>query len=229
CETAGLPAGAVNVLTGYGHTAGQALIEHPDVRHIVFTGSMTTGRTVLKTAADRIVPCIMELGGKSAAVVYSDADLDCVVEAVRIGTFLNAGQNCNNLTRLIVARSIADELMERVKVCVEGLSVGPGRDNCDITPLISQKQRQAVERSCQTALSQGARLVTGGTALSERSGYFMAATVFANVSRDSSLFQQEVFGPVLAVTTFDNPVIAVDLANDTDYGLAAGVFTRDID
>ncbi|MER8480612.1 aldehyde dehydrogenase family protein [Mesorhizobium sp. M1163] len=229
CETAGLPAGAVNVLTGYGQIAGQALIEHPDVRHIVFTGSITTGRTVLRSASERIVPCIMELGGKSAAVVYSDADLDCVVEAVRIGTFLNAGQNCNNLTRLIVERSIADELVERVKVCVQGLSVGPGRENCDITPLISQKQRQGVEGACQTALSQGARLVTGGTALSERSGYFMAATVFAGVARDSSLFQKEVFGPVLAVTTFDDPVMAVDLANDTDHGLAAGVFTRDID
>lgn len=229
CETAGMPAGAVNVLTGYGQTAGQALIENPDVRHIVFTGSMAVGRTVLKAASERIVPCIMELGGKSAAVVYSDADLDGVLEAVRIGTFVNAGQNCNNLTRLLVERSIADELLERVKVCVEGLSVGPGRENCDITPLISQKQRQGVERACQMALSQGARLVTGGTALSERSGYFMAATVFANVARDSTLFQKEVFGPVLAVTAFDDTAMGVDLANDTDQGLAAGVFTRDIE
>ncbi|OHV65813.1 aldehyde dehydrogenase [Mesorhizobium sp. LCM 4577] len=229
CETAGLPAGAVNVLSGYGKTAGQALINHSDVRHIVFTGSMATGRMVLKTASDRIVPCIMELGGKSAAVVYPDADLDGVVEAVRIGTFLNAGQNCNNLTRLLVERSVADELVERVKVCVEGLSVGPGRENFEITPLISQKQRQGVERACQTALSQGARLVIGGTALSERCGYFMAATVFADVGQESSLFQREVFGPVLAVTAFDDPVMAVDLANGTDQGLAAGVFTRDID
>ncbi|RWQ12643.1 aldehyde dehydrogenase family protein [Mesorhizobium sp.] len=229
CESAGLPAGAVNVLTGYGQTTGQALIEHPDVRHIVFTGSVVTGRTVLKTASERIVPCIMELGGKSAAVVYSDANLDCVVEAVRIGTFFNAGQNCNGLTRLLVERSIADELVERVKVCVEGLSVGPGRENCDITPLISQKQRQGVERACETALSQGARLVIGGTALSERSGYFMAATVFADVARDSSLFHKETFGPVLAVTAFDNPKMAVELANGTDQGLAAGVFTRNLD
>ncbi|PSH54990.1 aldehyde dehydrogenase family protein, partial [Phyllobacterium sophorae] len=229
CETAGLPAGAVNVLTGYGQTAGQALIEHPHVRHIVFTGSTATGRTILKAASERIVPCIMELGGKSAAVVFSDADLDAVVEAVRLGTFTNAGQNCNGLTRLLVERSIADALVERLKVCVEGLSVGPGRENCDITPLISQKQRQGVERACQTALSQGARLVTGGTALSERNGYFMAATVFADVARDRDLFQKEVFGPVLAVTTFDDPVEAVDLANDTDQGLAAGVFTRDLD
>ncbi|MER8772179.1 aldehyde dehydrogenase family protein [Mesorhizobium sp. M0960] len=228
CEAAGVPAGAVNVLTGYGQTAGQALIEHPDVRHIVFTGSLATGRTVLRSASERVVPCIMELGGKSAAVVYSDADLDCVVEAVRIGTFLNAGQNCNNLTRLIVEDSIADELVERVKVRVEGLSIGPGRQNCDITPMISQKQRQGVERACQEALSQGARLVTGGTVLSERSGYFMAATVFADVARQSSLFQKEVFGPVLSVTTFDDPLMAVELANDTDQGLAAGVFTRNI-
>jgi aldehyde dehydrogenase (NAD+)/betaine-aldehyde dehydrogenase len=229
CETAGLPAGVVNVITGYGHTAGQALIQHPDVRHIVFTGSPATGRTVLKAASERIVPCIMELGGKSPAVVYSDADLDAVVEAVRIGTYLNAGQNCNNLTRLLVERSIADELLERVKACVEGLSVGPGRENCDITPMISQKQRHAVEGACKIAVSEGARVVTGGTALSERNGYFMAATVFADVERDSNLFQKEVFGPVLAVTAFDDPVTGIDLANDTDHGLAAGVFTRDID
>ncbi|MER8440685.1 aldehyde dehydrogenase family protein [Mesorhizobium sp. M1312] len=229
CEEAEMPAGAVNVITGYGHLAGQALIQHRDVRHIVFTGSPATGRTVLKAAADRIVPCIMELGGKSAAVVYSDADLDAVVEAVRIGTYLNAGQNCNNLTRLLVERSIADELLERIKKCVEELSVGPGRDNCDITPMISQKQRQAVEKACGTALSQGARAVTGGQVLSERSGYFMAATVFADVARDSNLFQNEVFGPVLAVTAFDDPATGIDLANGTDQGLAAGVFTRDID
>ncbi|RWF86838.1 MAG: aldehyde dehydrogenase family protein [Mesorhizobium sp.] len=229
CEAAGVPDGAVNVLTGYGHTAGQALIQHPDVRHIVFTGSPTTGRAVLKAAAERIVPCIMELGGKSAAVVYADADLDAVVEAVRIGTYLNAGQNCNNLTRLIVERSIANELLDRVKACVEGLSVGPGLENFDITPMISQKQRQAVEGACQVALSEGARIVTGGAALSDRSGYFMAATVFADVKRESNLFQKEVFGPVLAVTGFDDPASGIELANDTDQGLAAGVFTRDID
>ncbi|MER9896443.1 aldehyde dehydrogenase family protein [Mesorhizobium sp. M0119] len=229
CETAGLPAGAVNVITGYGRTTGQALIQHPDVRHIVFTGSLATGRSVLKTASKRIVPCIMELGGKSAAVVFADADLDAVVDAVRIGSFVNAGQNCNGLTRLLVERSIADPLVERLKACVEGLAVGPGRENCDITPLISERQRQGVERACQTARSQGARLVTGGTALSERRGYFMAATVFADVARDSSLFQNETFGPVLAVTTFDDPVEAVNLANATDHGLAAGVFTRDLD
>ncbi|MER8486413.1 aldehyde dehydrogenase family protein [Mesorhizobium sp. M1322] len=229
CETAGLPHGTVNVLTGYGQTAGQALIEHPDVRHIVFTGSLATGRRVLRAASERIVPCIMELGGKSAAVVYSDADLDAVVEAVPIGTFSNAGQNCNGLTRLLVDRTIADELLQKLKVRVEGLSIGPGRENCDLTPMISQKQRQGIEQACQTAISQGARLVTGGTTLSERSGYFMAATVFADVARDSSLFQKEVFGPVLAVTTFDDPAMAVELANDTDQGLAAGVFTQNLD
>ncbi|TIP38861.1 aldehyde dehydrogenase family protein [Mesorhizobium sp.] len=229
CENAGLPAGAINVITGYGQTAGQALIEHPDVGHIVFTGSTATGRTVLKAASERIVPCIMELGGKSAAVVYSDANLDAVVDAVRIGTYLNAGQNCNNLTRLLVERSIADELLEKVKACVEGLTVGPGRENCDITPMISQKQRKGVTEACEIAVLEGARAVTGGAALSERSGYFMAATVFADVTRDSNLFQKEVFGPVLAVTVFDDPATGIELANDTDQGLAAGVFTRDID
>ncbi|TPJ61065.1 aldehyde dehydrogenase family protein [Mesorhizobium sp. B2-7-1] len=229
CETAGLPAGAVNILTGYGHTTGQALIQHRDVRHIVFTGSMATGRTVLKTAADRIVPCIMELGGKSAGIIYADADIDCVVEAVRSGSFLNAGQNCNAFSRLLVDSKIADEVLERVKSCVEGLSVGPGRDNCDITPLISKKQRDNVERACENAIAQGARVVTGGSALRDRSGYFMAGTLFADVAPSSELFQTETFGPVLAVTPFDDPSNAVELANGTEQGLAAGVFTKDLD
>lgn len=229
CETAGLPAGAVNILTGFGKSAGQALIENSDVRQIVFTGSMATGRAVLKTASERIVPCIMELGGKSAAVVYADADFGCVMDALRNGSFLNAGQNCNGLSRLLVERTVADELIERMKTCIEGLSIGPGRENCDITPLISQKQRLAVEQACQMAHSQGARLMTGGAVLSERPGYFMAPTLFVSVGPASDLFQREVFGPVLAVTTFDNPAMAIELANATEQGLAAGVFTRDLD
>jgi aldehyde dehydrogenase (NAD+)/betaine-aldehyde dehydrogenase len=229
CEAAGLPAGSVNILTGYGHKTGQALIEHPDVRHIVFTGSMATGRTVLRTAAERIVPCIMELGGKSAGIVYADADIDCVIEAVRSGSFLNAGQNCNAFSRLLVDKRIADEVLERVKSCVEGLSVGPGRDNCDITPLISKRQQDGVEHACHTAIAQGARLVTGGSALRERSGYFMAGTLFSDVEPSSHLFQTETFGPVLAITTFDDPSMAVELANATEQGLAAGVFTKDLD
>ncbi|TIL44445.1 aldehyde dehydrogenase family protein [Mesorhizobium sp.] len=229
CEEAGVPAGAVNVIAGYGETAGQALIDHPDLRHLVFTGSMTTGQKVLRAAAERIVPCIMELGGKSAAIVHADADLDAVLESVTIGTFMNAGQNCNGLTRLLVDRSIAGELTERLKAHVEGLSVGSGRENCDITPLISNKQRSSVERACHTALEQGAQLISGGSALAYRSGYFMAATVFAEVTSDSDLFHKETFGPVLAVTTFETAKEAVELSNGTDQGLAAGVFTRDLD
>lgn len=229
CEAAGVPAGAVNVLSGYGHTAGQSLIDHPEVRHLVFTGSMATGQRVLRAAAERIVPCIMELGGKSAAIVHADADLSAVLAAIRVGTFMNAGQNCNGLTRLLVDRSIAQELIERLKDRVESLSVGRGRDDCDITPLISRKQQTSVARACQTAQQQGARTVTGGAALSDRSGYYMGATVFADVRPESDLFQKETFGPVLAITTFDGAEDAVNLSNGTDQGLAAGVFTRDLD
>ncbi|CCV09267.1 Betaine-aldehyde dehydrogenase [Mesorhizobium metallidurans STM 2683] len=229
CEVAGVPAGAVNVITGYGHIAGQALIDNASVRHLVFTGSMATGQNVLRAAAERIVPCIMELGGKSAAIVHADANLDEVLESIRIGTFMNAGQNCNGLTRLLVDRTIADELTDKLKAYVKGLSLGCGRDNCDITPLISQRQRSSVEQACQTAIEQGARLVTGGSTVVDRDGYFMAGTVFADVRSDSALFHKETFGPVLAVTTFDNVEEAVNLSNGTDQGLAAGVFTRDID
>jgi aldehyde dehydrogenase (NAD+) len=228
CEAAGLPAGTVNILAGYGSTAGRSLVEHELVRHIVFTGSLATGRHILSMASKRIVPCIMELGGKSAALVYPDADLDLVVEAIKSGAFLNAGQNCNAMTRLLVHRSIAPALLDRVRSLIGNFSVGPGIDDCDITALISKTQLDKVEDACSVAKSNGARLLTGGSRL-DRDGYFMAPTVFIDVDPASALGQREIFGPVLAVTTFADPAEAVAIANGTDQGLANGVFTQDID
>ncbi|MFP3248445.1 MAG: aldehyde dehydrogenase family protein, partial [Paraburkholderia sp.] len=135
CESAEVPAGCVNVVTGYGHDAGSSLVAHPGVDHIVFTGSLPTGRAVLQQAAQRIIPCIMELGGKSAAVVYEDADMSDVIQAVSDGAFMNAGQNCNALTRVIVHRSRRDELIHRLDHLVSGMTIGAGLDDCDITPL----------------------------------------------------------------------------------------------
>ncbi|THD64474.1 aldehyde dehydrogenase family protein [Phenylobacterium sp.] len=229
CEAAGVPTGAVSILTGYGAVAGKALVTHPLVRHIVFTGSLATGRDVLRSAAERVVPCIMELGGKSAAIVYPDADLDLVVEAVKSGAFLNAGQNCNAMTRLLVHEAVAGEVLDRVEAMVAALRLGPGIEDNDITALISRQQLKRVDDAYRGALDDGARLVVGGGALLDRPGNFMPATLFADVRPETALGQHEVFGPVLAVTTFKTAEEAVAIANGTDQGLASGLFTRDLD
>jgi len=228
CERGGAPAGAVNLICGYGNEAGAALVEHPLVRQIVFTGSVPTGRSILHAAADRVVPCVMELGGKSAAIVHDDADLDAVIASVRAGIFFNAGQVCSAMARLLVHRSLHDRLVERVTELAEGLRVGHGLDDPDLTPLISAEQRDRVERLCAAGVDEGARVATGGTRL-DRPGYFMRPTVFTDVAPAMTLARDEIFGPAIALMPFDDAEAAVEIANASSYGLVAGVFTRDLD
>ncbi len=228
CERAGVPPGAVNILTGWGSEAGAALVSHSEVDQIVFTGSVPTGRSILHAAAERVSPSVMELGGKSAAIVYDDADIERVLESVRGGIFFNAGQVCSALSRLLVHESVHDELVERVVNLAESLRVGHGLENPGLTPLISAAQRDRVETLCRTAIDQGASLATGGVRL-QRPGYFMAPTVFTDVMPAMAIAQEEVFGPVLSVLKFSTAGEAIQIANGTDYGLVAGVFTRDLD
>ncbi len=228
CHNAGLPNGAVNMICGYGSTAGAALVEHHDIDQIVFTGSVATGQSILRAAAQRAVPCVMELGGKSAAVVFPDADLDAFINDVDWGIFFNAGQVCSAMSRLIVHESIHDELLQRVIKLAKSQTFGHGSEpSTTLTPLASAHQRDAVLAYCQRSLEQGASLATGGTAIGE-SGYFVAPTVLDKVSPDSDVFKQEVFGPVLAVTTFNDEAQAWQLANATNFGLVNGIFTRDL-
>lgn len=227
CERAGMPEGAVNLVCGYGRVAGAALVAHPGVNQIVFTGSVPTGKAIMHAAAERAVPCVMELGGKSAAIVYPDADLDNLLDSVKAGAFFNAGQVCSAMARLLVHESVYDEVLMRVTNLVEGLSMGPGHDNPDITPLISSQQLERVETMCRRAVEEGACLVTGGSR-SERLGNFMQPTVFADVTADMTIAREEVFGPVLAVMKFANEDEAFAVANGTDYGLVAGVFTENL-
>lgn len=222
CERAGLPVGALSLLCGYGSEAGAALVVHPEVDQIVFTGSVLTGQTILRAAAQRATPCVMELGGKSAAVVFADADLDELIESVRWGIFFNAGQVCSAMSRMLVQREIYDTVVARVTEFAENMA----SDN-SFTAVISAEQKARVLAMCDRAVSEGARLKTGGNS-QDRAGYFVAPTVFCDVSPDSELFQQEVFGPVLAITPFDTEEEAWALANATDYGLVAGVFTHDL-
>ncbi|MFT5708014.1 MAG: aldehyde dehydrogenase (NAD+) [Oceanospirillaceae bacterium] len=239
CQRAGVPKGAVNMINGVGHEAGAALVAHPDVNHIVFTGSVATGKSILRSAADRAVPCVMELGGKSAAVVFADADLEQFLDSVQWGIFFNAGQVCSAMSRILVHRDIYPQVVERVASLAKSLQVGAGMQNAQLTPLVSDIQQQRVLGCCEKAVSEGATLVTGGKAITElvdpttkapqaTQGYFVQPTVFADVSTQMAIFNEEVFGPVVTISAFDSEEEAWALANGTDFGLVAGVFTKDL-
>lgn len=229
CVSAGLPPGLVNIVCGTGPEAGAALVAHPGVDQIVFTGSVPTGRAILRAAADRAVPCVVEMGGKSAAIVHADADCDQVLESVRNGIFFNSGQVCSAMSRLLIQRSRYDELLAAVADMAGSLTIGAGLDNPDITPLVSAAQRERVEAMCRRAVAAGARAVTGGYRVPDTAGHFMTPTVFSDVRPDMEIAREEVFGPVLVVMPFDTEAEALALANGSDYGLVAGVFTRDLD
>jgi aldehyde dehydrogenase (NAD+)/betaine-aldehyde dehydrogenase len=170
----------------------------------------------------------MELGGKSAGIVHADADLEQTAKSAARGIFHHAGQICSAGSRLVVHRSIHDELVERLKVEAEARTVGPGIDDCDMGPLISAKQLDSVEALCNVGVKEGATLVLGGARVPDTPGHFMAPTIFTGVRQNMRIAQDEFFGPVVVILPFDTPEEAIEIANGTDYGLAAGVYTRDL-
>ena len=228
CEHAGVPEGVVNILCGSGSDLGKALVSNPGVDHVVFTGSVSTGRAILRQTAQRVIPSVMELGGKSAGVVYPDADLEAVAEDVICGAFSNAGQLCSILSRLIIHERIYDDLLARLLRRTETLSVGPGIEDHDVTPLISAVQRDKVEAFCTRAEKEGAVRALGGRRVDGLAGHFFSPTVYSEVTPEMEIAREEVFGPVLSVMRFQSPEEAVTLANGTDYGLVAGVYTADL-
>tara|TARA_A100001037_G_scaffold306776_2_gene355369 strand:+ start:11309 stop:12790 length:1482 start_codon:yes stop_codon:yes gene_type:complete len=228
CERAGVPKGYVNILCGYGHDTGAALAAHPDVDHIVFTGSVATGKSILHAAAERIIPCVMELGGKSAAIAYADADPEQVIGSSAVGIFSHAGQVCSAQSRLVVHKSIHDQIVDGLVEKSQALTIGPGIEDHDLGPLISEKQLEKVEGYCMTGQQAGATALTGGRRC-DMPGYFMQPTVFAGASPDMTIAQEEIFGPVMAVIPFEEREEAIEIANGTDYGLCAGVYTRDLE
>lgn len=229
CERAGLPRGAVNLLCGKGSVIGSHLVKHADANQIVFTGSVPTGQRILRDAAERATPSVMELGGKSAAIVHADADIEQVIDSVKVGIFFNAGQVCSAMSRLLVHRSRYDEVCSRVAELAQGLTIGPGIDEPDLTPVVSRGQLEQIESMCRRAIEAGATCLTGGERVAGASGYFMQPTVFADVAVDSEIFQEEVFGPVIVIHAFDSEDEAVELANATVFGLVAGVFDSQLD
>ncbi len=231
-QSAGFAKGAVNVLCGEGAVAGAALVSHPLVDQIVFTGSVATGIAIAEAAARNVVPCVLELGGKSAAIVYEDADLDALTGNVRWGIFFNAGQVCSAMSRLIVHESIHDEVVEKITRLANSLSVGPGiergEEGDNMGAMVSESQRDRAVQLCTRAEEEGATLAAGGAHI-EGPGFFHAPTVITNVSPDMEIAQTEVFGPVISVMKFSTTKEAVEIANGTDYGLVGGVFSRDLD
>ena len=227
-ENAGVPNGLINIICGYGNEAGSYLVSHPDVNHVVFTGSVATGKKILHACGDKAIPAIVELGGKSAGIVYPDADLDQVIESARHGIFGVAGQICTAMSRLVVHQSVKDELIGKLVDLSKSLKVGAGyEEGVGLTPVISEKQLEKVEGYARSGIQQGAEAVHGGKRI-ERDGYFMEATVLNNVKQDMTVAREEIFGPVLSVLEYNDQEEAIDIANDTDYGLGAGVFTKDL-
>ncbi len=227
-EEVGFPPGTVNVLCGNGAEAGAALVAHADIDLVVFTGSVETGRAILRATAEHIVPCVLELGGKSAGIVCADANLDAVLASVRTGLFENSGQICDALSRLIVLDDVHDEVVDRVVAMTDAFTMGPGLEDADITPLISGPQLDRVERFALGAVQAGGSAASGGRRVAGRDGHYMAPTVLTGVTPSMRVAQEEVFGPVLSVLRAGSVEEAVAIANGTRYGLAAGVFTGDL-
>ena len=226
---AGLPAGLCNVVLGLGGSTGESLTHHPLVRHITFTGSVAAGRRVGAVAADRIIGLNLELGGKSPTIVCADADLESAARAGALAVIRNSGQSCFATTRLLVDRTIHDRFVELVAGHIAGLSVGHGLDDPDVGPLISARQKDKVLSAIEAAVADGAHVVVGGSTPNVLTGgHFVEPTLLAGVENDMPVARQEVFGPVQSVIAFDTLDEAVALANDTEYGLSAGVFTHDV-
>ena len=229
-EAAGLPEGAVNILCGLGRDAGAALTAHRDVNQIVFTGSIATGVAIASSAAKNVVPCVLELGGKSAAIVHDDADLQAFESDLRWGIFFNAGQVCSAMSRVIVHSSRKAELLDRAAAVAQSLHLDEGVNlpefGNNMGAMVSDAQRDRAETMVAVAVADGAELVCGGRR-PNRQGAFLDPTVIS-CQPDNAIAQQEVFGPVLSVLSFENDDEAVAIANATDYGLVAGVFTQDL-
>jgi aldehyde dehydrogenase (NAD+) len=228
---AGLPAGVLNVLTGFGEPAGAALVNHPDVDKIAFTGSTAVGKIIQKQAADTLKKVSLELGGKSPNIVLDDADVDAAVKGASMAIFYNTGQACTAGSRLLVHEKIRDEFVEKLVKRAAGFVPGDPLDpKTRLGPLVSAEQLDRVMGYIAQGKSEGAELLLGGdrVEVNGKAGYFLNPTIFGDVESKMVIACEEIFGPVLAVQTFSDLEEAIQIGNNTEYGLAAAVWTRDV-
>ncbi|MFU0504751.1 aldehyde dehydrogenase family protein [Pseudaminobacter sp. NGMCC 1.201702] len=229
-QNSGFPAGVLNVVTGYGREAGEALVHHPGVDKVSFTGSTATGRRIMSLAAATLKRVSLELGGKSPVIVFGDVKLDRAVEWVMFGAFVNQGQVCTSTSRLLLHESIAPLFLDKLKEGAQSIVVGDGRTaGVQMGPLASAEHYNKVTGYVAAGLNEGAELLTGGgRPKGLNNGYFLEPTIFTKVEPHMSIWRDEIFGPVLSVKTFTDEAEAIALANDTDYGLAATVLSEDV-
>jgi acyl-CoA reductase-like NAD-dependent aldehyde dehydrogenase len=229
-QEAGLPDGVVNILAGYGNPVGQRMIEHPDVDMVSFTGSTGVGKAVVRASAETLKKVSLELGGKNPQIVFADADLEAALDAVVFGVYFNAGECCNSGSRLLIQKSIAEDFTAAVIERARKVLVGdPLLETTRVGSIVNQAQFDKIRGYIDDASTAGAVVRLGGRRTGPGSGLFLEPTVIDRVSANMAIAQEEVFGPVLSVLTFDTPDEAVELANKTLFGLSAGVWTRDMD
>jgi len=231
CDAAGVPKGVVSVLPGKGSIVGDAIVRHPLVKKVSFTGGTTTGRMLAGIAAEKLMPVTLELGGKSPTIVFDDADLDHAVNGVLFGIFSSSGESCIAGSRLFVHESIHDAFLDRLVAKAAALRVGdPAEPTTQMGPLITSAHRASIERYVRLGLDEGGKLLTGG----ERprgpaydAGWFYKPTILSGLTNEARICQEEIFGPVLVALPFRDEAALIEQANDTVYGLAAGIWTRD--
>ena len=229
CEEAGVPKGVINVCPGLGEVAGAAIVENPFINKISFTGSTKVGKQIIKNSSDNLKKVSLELGGKAPNILFEDCDIDSCIEANLRGGFFNQGENCTAVTRLLVHSNIIDEFTEKYLARIKEINQGDPLDlKTEIGSLISKEHIEKVEKYVKDGISEGAELLIGGEKHNNLPGYFYPPTVLRLQSDENILFKEEVFGPVVAILSFDNEEEAIELANKTHYGLAGGIWTQDI-
>jgi 5-carboxymethyl-2-hydroxymuconic-semialdehyde dehydrogenase len=229
-ESAGIPTGVFNIVHGIGEEAGAALVAHPNVPVLSFTGETVTGKTIMRSASEHLKGLSMELGGKSPCIVFADADIELAIDSALFGVFSLNGERCTAGSRVLVERSIYDEFVERLAARASAIRVGdPADPATELGALISTEHYERVMSYVASGREEGARVVAGGERPSHLPvGNYLSATVFADVTPEMRIFREEIFGPVVCVTPFDDEAHAIDLANATKYGLAAYVWTNDL-